>query len=66
MPNTFRCLVLLAGLFPATALAGDAAKIRHKLYVTNSQGDDVTIVDAMTFKPIGRIVVGPHPHGIAS
>jgi YVTN family beta-propeller protein len=35
------------------------------LYVTNSTGDDVTIADVATNKPIGRIEVGPHPHGIA-
>ncbi len=38
---------------------------RQKLYVTNSNGDDLTIVDVATNKPIGRIEVGPHPHGIA-
>ncbi len=38
---------------------------RQKLYVTNSAGDDVTIIDPATNKPIGRIEVGPHPHGIA-
>ena len=40
-------------------------KVRQKLYVTNSAGDDVTIIDVATNKPIGRIEVGPHPHGIA-
>jgi YVTN family beta-propeller protein len=45
--------------------ADTAAKVRQKLYVTNSAGDDVTIIDVATNKPIGRIEVGPHPHGIA-
>jgi YVTN family beta-propeller protein len=35
------------------------------LYVTNSTGDDVSVIDVATLKPIGRIEVGPHPHGIA-
>ncbi len=52
-------------LFVAGLPAQDAAKGRHKLYVTNSAGDDVTVVDVATHKPIGRIVVGTHPHGIA-
>jgi YVTN family beta-propeller protein len=47
------------------AHAGELAKARQKLYVTNSAGDDVTVIDVATNKPIGRIVVGPHPHGIA-
>src|SRR4051812_38642222 len=58
------CLLLLGslGVLPA---AEPAAKVRQKLYVTNSAGDDVTIIDVATNKAIGRIEVGPHPHGIA-
>jgi len=58
----FLALGLLANLAPAAEAAG---KARQKLYVTNSSGDDVTIIDVATNKPIGRIEVGPHPHGIA-
>jgi YVTN family beta-propeller protein len=43
-----------------------AANGRQKLYVTNSAGDDVTVIDVATNKPLGRIEVGPHPHGIAA
>src|SRR6516162_3308828 len=57
---TLFCVSLLA---PA---ADPAARARQKLYVTNSQGDDVTVIDVATNKPIGRIEVGPHPHGIAT
>jgi YVTN family beta-propeller protein len=57
-------LVLLT--LPALAAAADAAKVTPKLYVTNSLGDDVTIQDPVTFKVLGRIEVGPHPHGIAA
>jgi YVTN family beta-propeller protein len=39
--------------------------VRQKLYVTNSTGNDVTIADVATNKVIGRIEVGPKPHGIA-
>lgn len=58
------CLALLL-LTPAILHAEDSARLKQKLYVTNSAGDDVTIVDVATNKPIGRIEVGPHPHGIA-
>ncbi len=57
-------LLALLGFVPAAA-AADAAKARQKLYVTNSAGDDVTVIDVATNKPLGRIVVGPNPHGIA-
>jgi YVTN family beta-propeller protein len=55
-------------LFVAPSLAATAepaATARQKLYVTNSAGDDVTVIDVASNKPIGRIEVGPHPHGIA-
>jgi YVTN family beta-propeller protein len=58
--RTFLLLVLLA--VPSLA---PAAEVRQKLYVTNSAGDDVTVIDMATNRPIGRIEVGPHPHGIA-
>ncbi|HYL98529.1 MAG TPA: YncE family protein [Blastocatellia bacterium] len=35
------------------------------LYVANSQGNDITIIDASTFKVAGNIVVGKNPHGLA-
>jgi YVTN family beta-propeller protein len=38
----------------------------RKLYVINTAGDDVTVVDIATRKVLGRIEVGPHPHGIAA
>jgi YVTN family beta-propeller protein len=54
-------------VLPTVAVAGGPdTKVRPKLYVTNSTGDDVTVVDVATHKPLGRIEVGPHPHGIAS
>jgi YVTN family beta-propeller protein len=58
-------VLVLLGLLPAAAAADPAAKVRQKLYVTNSAGDDVTVIDVATNRPIGRIEVGPHPHGIA-
>ncbi len=60
------CLLVVLPLLPAPASAAQpAAQARQKLYVTNSAGNDVTVIDVATNKPIGRIEVGPHPHGIA-
>jgi YVTN family beta-propeller protein len=58
-------LLALLGFVHAAAADGPAAKARQKLYVTNSAGDDVTVIDAVTHKPLGRVEVGPNPHGIA-
>jgi YVTN family beta-propeller protein len=60
-------LAILALIVVTTMATADeaAAKVRRKLYVTNSAGNDVTVIDVATHKPIGRIEVGPHPHGIA-
>lgn len=57
--------LLIFQLGAATVAAGEKSKVRHKLYITNSAGDDVTVVDTATNKQIGRIVVGKSPHGIA-
>ena len=59
-----RCLLLvvLALVLPAAA----PVHAGQKLYVTNSAGDDVTVIDTATNKVIGRIEVGPNPHGIAT
>jgi YVTN family beta-propeller protein len=65
----FRRPFLLAALvlvLPLLANAAEPAKGRQKLYVTNSAGDDVTVIDVATNKAVGRIEVGPHPHGIAA
>src|SRR5262245_57566098 len=63
-----RCLcAFLLGLLCVWPAHADtpAVKVRQKLYVTNSAGDDITVIDVATNKPIGRIEVGPNPHGIA-
>ncbi len=58
----FLVLLAIPGLAPA---AEPSARVRQKLYVTNSAGDDVTVIDVATNQAIGRIEVGPNPHGIA-
>src|SRR5213592_2564637 len=53
------CLPLALLTLSSLAVAADPAAVRQKLYVTNSTGDDVTIVDVATNKTLGRIEVGP-------
>src|SRR5207237_7508463 len=57
-------LAILVALAPGHA-GQPAGKAKQKLYITNSSGNDITVVDVTTNKVIGRIEVGPHPHGIA-
>jgi len=65
-----RPLPLAFGIVLALAFGAWAEEpsknVRQKLYITNSGGNDVTVVDLATNKPIGSIVVGPHPHGIVA
>jgi YVTN family beta-propeller protein len=42
------------------------ARPAQKLYIINTAGDDVTVTDVATNKVLGRIEVGPRPHGIAA
>ncbi|MFY9556365.1 MAG: YncE family protein [Blastocatellia bacterium] len=37
-----------------------------RVYVTNSKGDDLTIIDSATTKVIGSIKVGANPHGVVA
>jgi YVTN family beta-propeller protein len=37
-----------------------------RVYVTNSKGDDVTVIDPATMKVVGSIKVGANPHGIVA
>jgi len=57
--------ILILGVVATTRADDTPGKVHQKLYVTNSAGDDVTVIDVATNKPLGRIEVGPHPHGIA-
>ena len=42
---------------------GQKASGTVKLYVTNSTGDDIHVIDLNTLKVSGRIKTAPHPHG---
>lgn len=59
-------LVLAALLTSATGLAGAEGPRRMKLYVTNSEGSTITVIDLATFKASGEIKVGYRVHGLAA
>lgn len=60
----YACLLGLVLVWPSAAATPPARGVQ-KLYVTNSAGDDVTIIDIASNKVLKTIRVGPHPHGIA-
>jgi YVTN family beta-propeller protein len=62
--RTYLCLsamVVIALLSPSLS----AQEARQKLYVTNSGGDNIHVIDLGTLKVIGQIRTAPHPHGAA-
>lgn len=49
----------------AASFAGAADHgARKRVYVTNSKGDDVTVIDSDTMKVVASIKVGDNPHGV--
>lgn len=62
-----RLAIAVLAFTAAWASEGSAgAKGMVKLYVTNSLGDDVTVIDLATLKVVGDIKVGKHVHGVAA
>ena len=61
-------LVLLAGPGVSSPQTGQSTVHPHgtttRVYVTNSKGDDVTVIDPATMKVVGAIKVGANPHGL--
>jgi YVTN family beta-propeller protein len=55
--------ILLAGVLTWGANKSAAQNLR--LYVGNSQGDDISIVDVASWKVIGNIKLGDRIHGVA-
>jgi YVTN family beta-propeller protein len=50
-----------------TAAAASSSTDRMtRLYVTNSLGDDITVIDLKTFKVVRDIKVGEHVHGLCA
>ena len=58
---------LVLGALCAVAMTGNAqAATRSLLYVANSQGDDISIIDLATQKVIKTLKVGPIVHGVCA
>jgi YVTN family beta-propeller protein len=57
----------ILGLALALTMAASAEpnETTPKLYVTNSAGDNIHVIDLGSFKVIGEIRTGEHPHGAA-
>lgn len=58
-------LMFAAALVLIGPVQAQEKSAKQKLYIINTAGNDVTVADVATNKVIGRIEVGPHPHGIA-
>jgi YVTN family beta-propeller protein len=58
-----RTLGTLLLLWSAVTVSGAASM---RLYVTNSLGDDVTVIDLSTLKPVQTFKVGKEVHGICA
>jgi YVTN family beta-propeller protein len=58
---------LTMSIIALTAAAAASSKDRlTRLYVTNSLGDDITVIDLRTFKVVEDIKVGEHVHGLCA
>jgi YVTN family beta-propeller protein len=66
MRTSVRPLAILVFAAAITHLGDAAANGKMKLYVTNSLGDDITVIDLATLRVVDDIKVGKHVHGIAA
>lgn len=58
--------VIAAVLTTVSASGAPPTETVPKLYVTNSAGDNIHVVDLRTFRVIGTIKAGDRPHGAAA
>ncbi len=61
-----RLTLALAVTLAAAWSAASAAEKAMKLYVTNSEGDDITVIDLATLQATGDIKVGDGVHGVCA
>ena len=67
MRKLIPCLGALGlALVSTTAAGADPKEAAPKLYVTNSAGDGIHIIDLGRFKVVGEIRTGERPHGAAA
>ena len=62
----WRTILALLVLGAAVPLGRPQTRPRMKLYVTNSLGDDITVIDLEALKVVGDIKVGERVHGVAA
>src|SRR3979411_1236728 len=65
MPSKLLTPIFVIPVFLALSLPCFSASEDLLLYVGNSMGDDVSVVDLTSLKVIGDITVGPHVHCVA-
>lgn len=56
----------LLNLMLVAAAVGGNGDAQQKLYVANSAGNDIHVVDTATNRVLRRVEVGPQPHGLAA
>src|SRR4051812_6285279 len=63
--TSFVPVLLLACAAPPAPVRGESA-VPAKLYVANSAGNDLHVIDTATNKVVNRVEVGPQPHGLVA
>ena len=53
-------------ILTALGVASEPRQTACKLYVANSSGNDIHVIDAVTNRVIKRVEVGPEPHGMVA
>ena len=67
MSHHVRLACFVGALLGLVAIFSESvAADKQFLWVTNSRGNDVHVIDVATHKVVHRIEVGPEPHGIAA
>jgi YVTN family beta-propeller protein len=60
-------MLAVPAILPAPAAAGEAQPgAARKLYVANTSGDSLSVIDLGRREVIGEIKIGKHPHGLAA
>ncbi len=59
-------LLLLPFVLAVLTASGGPEQPVEKLYVANSAGNDIHVIDTETNQVIKRVEVGPEPHGLVA
>ena len=65
MPSKLVTRIFIVSAWLTWSLPCFSSSDNFLLYVGNSMGDDVSVIDLASLKVIGDITVGPHVHGVA-